>query len=118
MGQSTDVTLLNGFSCQPAQDTGWVIRERDTGHVVAAFDNDDSMITYIKDKLVAVSRIDDDGWIKWDGGKCPVEYECQVDIRLRSGDEIKNKAGIFWWGRGEKMRDSEIVAYRVVGDNK
>ena len=56
-----------------------------------------------------------EGWIKWDGGECPVGYEEMVSVKLRSGD--------YWLG-GKEVRagnldwlnegiSHDIIAYRL-----
>lgn len=55
-------------------------------------------------------------WKNWTGGEPPTG---QVDIRLRSGREIKDTAARKWlWGRPEADNDNGgvIVAYREVGE--
>ena len=34
-----------------------------------------------------------DGWIKWEGGKCPVERGALVDVRMSSGEEFNYSFG-------------------------
>lgn len=59
---------------------------------------------------------DDDGWIKWKGGECPVSGDVEVEYRLRNGDEGRIFASDLEW---EILGDSlDIVAYRVVGGVK
>lgn len=54
-----------------------------------------------------------DGWIKWEGGDCPVASETQVVVRLREGDEdLRMVARIWDWKHYGHSGD--IVAYRVV----
>lgn len=64
---------------------------------------------------------DEDGWIKWEGGKCPLPEGTLVDVRYRSGEQ---KFGIpcrvtvpgyeatapFW--RNDNQR-ADIIAYRL-----
>jgi len=62
---------------------------------------------------------DPDGWIKWDGGECPVSRGVKVDVKTRDG-RIKSGAGarlcctgandIFWLHEGD---GAEIIAYRI-----
>lgn len=55
-----------------------------------------------------------DGWIKWEGGDCPVSPETLVRVRFRNGTETlaPSQAGPFWWGKD--YADYDIVAYRVL----
>lgn len=59
---------------------------------------------------------DNDGWIEWGGGDCPVAADALVEVKLRNGTE--------WTGRDAEYRDywdwshdeigGDIVAYRLV----
>lgn len=61
---------------------------------------------YAKHKPEA--KANDDGWIEWEGGKCPVEGHVFVDIKLHDGNlYIKTKAHVWSWN------DSHIIAYRL-----
>lgn len=60
--------------------------------------------------------VDAGGWIKWNGGECPVAPDTSVELRLRGGGRRKGEAG-FWricWYNDNHPRD--IVAYRVIRD--
>jgi hypothetical protein len=62
------------------------------------------------------NKPDDDGWIKWEGGGCPVTTETKIDTKDSSGLEIRNyKAGCFnWQHRANSSRN--IIAYRITKD--
>lgn len=54
-----------------------------------------------------------DGWIKHDGGPCPVAPETKVEIRTRestSADEIGQADWFVWWHNGGP---ADIIAYRL-----
>jgi hypothetical protein len=56
-----------------------------------------------------------DGWIPWGGGKCPVPYPTEVEVKFRCG--LTNKtppAGDWDWGGGDGGH--VIVAYRLLGE--
>lgn len=56
-----------------------------------------------------------DGWIEWQGGKCPVEPATRVDLEYRDGDIVKNVPAHFatnCWPHDDHPFD--IIAYRVV----
>ncbi|MDT0176889.1 hypothetical protein Q9R34_12675 [Enterobacter sp. BRE11] len=58
----------------------------------------------------------DDAWIEWGGGKCPVDGNANVELKLRNGcfgGGIR-KAGGYYWGHSKTSYDSDIIAYRVV----
>ncbi len=55
----------------------------------------------------------DDGWIKWEGGECPVSPETLVDVRYRSRvTNVRRPAKAFRWSNMRHVAD--IVAYRIV----
>lgn len=64
---------------------------------------------------------DENGWIEWGGGECPVPLENVVDIRTRNGAHDEGftakfwAAGAFdWWKHESTDHDLDIIAYRVV----
>lgn len=64
----------------------------------------------------AYPNADDDGWIEWNGGKCQVDDDAMVEVKLRN-PPLKNlkrvrKACEFDW-RFNGMDDGEIIAYRL-----
>ena len=65
---------------------------------------------------LAEPQADEDGWIPWDGGKCPVSPAMLVEVKLRSGQAWLNKKaeeGSFWeWYHGPKKSPDDIIAYR------
>lgn len=55
------------------------------------------------------------GWIKWEGGVCPVPARTQVVLRRQDGKELTGPAGRFEWQWGvELCEDCDIAAYRVI----
>ena len=64
-------------------------------------------------------QIQNDGWIEWGGGDCPVREGAIVDVRLRSG-QVRSlvSADSFIWTHGYyhylPKTDADIVAYRVI----
>ena len=62
---------------------------------------------------MACPQPDSDGWIKWEGGKRPVDADTLVDCKLRDGYvEGCQKASLFDWS--DIYSDSYIIAYRIV----
>ncbi|MGR3783099.1 MAG: hypothetical protein ACU0DT_17775 [Albimonas sp.] len=59
----------------------------------------------------------EDGWIPWEGGKCPVPPETVVDIKCRAdagpGPTAVSLADHSFWGRGPHPDASDIIAYRL-----
>lgn len=54
---------------------------------------------------------DADGWIKWEGGECPVGSDARVDIRLRSGiTRVLPACAPSWENYGNGW---DIIAYRL-----
>ena len=59
---------------------------------------------------------DDDGWIKWEGGECPVDGGVVVNIRMRDGETGSGDGPDWWWGRTGDGDPGEIIAYRIVSE--
>ena len=53
---------------------------------------------------------DDDGWIEWKGGECPVEDDAVIDIRFRDGNEERGVDADWDW---EHSGGGDIIAYRL-----
>lgn len=55
----------------------------------------------------------DDGWIKWEGGECPVGTKDLVQVQFRIGDENRTRIAyrLDWEHEGTA---ADIVAYRIV----
>jgi hypothetical protein len=61
----------------------------------------------------------EEGWIEWNGGKCPVEPDTRVEIKLRRGMRGPGEAKCYQWahfatGANLYSADFDIIAYRVV----
>lgn len=60
------------------------------------------------------ARPDADGWIKWEGGECPVKQGTKVDLRHKDGEEFFDvkvgKATALYWSAD--MGIGTIIAYR------
>ncbi len=65
-------------------------------------------------KRIAAPETDGDGWIKWNGGDCPVSAAATVTYKLRSGVLGEHRAGDLSWTHIERMANADIVAYRIV----
>lgn len=55
---------------------------------------------------------DADGWIDWEGGKCPVDDGVLVDVETRSGKRYITSVGYYFDWRNNNY-DCDIVAYRL-----
>lgn len=62
----------------------------------------------------------DRGWIKWDGGDCPVDRGATVCVHLRGGERRDYaRARFFRWHHAPEDRADtkyDIIAYRVVSE--
>lgn len=56
----------------------------------------------------------DDGWIKWNGGDCPMSTAIAVQVKLRSGIRGEGLAGDLSWRHIESRAKADIVAYRII----
>lgn len=56
----------------------------------------------------------DDGWIPWNGGNCPVEPRAEVLIKFPGGDTSAQveTAGNYYWDH--RKTEGDIVAYKIV----
>ncbi|EJL90239.1 DUF551 domain-containing protein [Pantoea sp. GM01] len=57
-------------------------------------------------------QIENDGWIEWGGGECPVKTNALVDYRTRAGNTADSIALALRWAH--KGWDGDIIAYRVI----
>lgn len=59
---------------------------------------------------------DNDGWIEWGGGECPVPARSLIQIRMRDGAESDARDALAWYWRHDEQceNDGDIIAYRVV----
>ena len=58
-------------------------------------------------------KVDQDGFIPWNGGECPVQHNIKVDLRFRDGEQnsSKSNAGCYCWKHYGSR--SDIIAYKV-----
>ena len=76
-------------------------------------------IPYFLDSSIALAgwrvvEADDEGWIKWDGGKRPLRKDCMVEVKY-SADQRKSQmaAGAYDW-QFLASRKFNIFAYRPI----
>ena len=64
---------------------------------------------------VSQEERDSDGFIKWDGGDCPVDPDSPTIVKFRDGNQsrVPHKAGSYEWRRDIVERSWDIVAYKV-----
>lgn len=85
-----------------------------------AYDYKTAIIT--RDQYESALAEKNEGWIKWEGGECPVERGALVDVKYRDGFELlslsamknapsKRDAGYAFW-RNDGA-DNDIIAYRL-----
>lgn len=70
----------------------------------------------VKPKTDTYRQIENDGWIEWGGGECPVEQHTGVEVKHRSEKWQPRKAPaceVDWQHRGW-CPDTDIIAYRVI----
>jgi hypothetical protein len=59
------------------------------------------------------SQPQNDGWIDWPGGDCPVDRNVTVQVQYRAEDfGDTGNAGFFRWNHSDKA--SDIIAYKIV----
>ena len=67
---------------------------------------------------MAEPQPDADGWIKWEGGECPIDTPAHdLFIRFRNGKEESDyvsRAQSYYWQRERKAHPADIIAYRIV----
>ena len=54
---------------------------------------------------------DADGWIEWNGGKCPVGEGDRIDVKFSDGDDFFDVSSD--WGWGVDAGSCNIIAYRL-----
>lgn len=79
----------------------------------------DLMIAKAKDAMDD-QTLNDDGWVKWEGGECPVCGDALVWARFRHGDEECDFADRFRWRHAGDdacsqyaIKECDIIAYRI-----
>lgn len=60
-----------------------------------------------------------EGFTPWEGGPCPVPVYVRVEVMFRNGvRDIGCPAGVWHWRQDGDVGGSDIVAYRVIEDEK
>ncbi len=64
----------------------------------------------------ATAPAQDDGWLPWNGGECPVGGDTLVDVGFKDGDTNLRQSGGDWeWYHDG--RDDDIIKYRIVSES-
>ncbi len=58
----------------------------------------------------AYPKADDDWWIEWKGGECPVDADAIIDVKQEDGDEFLGVDADWDWRHGSGC---DIIAYRL-----
>lgn len=63
---------------------------------------------------------DADGWIPWGGGECPIAKAARrsFELRFRDGDESISLLSPSEWEWSHDGGENDIIAYRIIGDDK
>lgn len=74
----------------------------------------------VQPAAVPLTAADADGWIKWEGGECPVAYGTPIDVEYRSGEravglgalvpKVLGRTATHWTHIG---CGGDIIAYRL-----
>lgn len=60
-------------------------------------------------------QIENDGWIEWCGGECPVDGVARVELRWsHGGPNVVGRASNFGWANRVSQGFNSIIAYRVI----
>ena len=68
------------------------------------------------DGIAKERAAEDDGWIEWRGGECPIPDRTPVEVKFRNGKTNPNHNAEAWGWQScpELPMDHDIVAYRIV----
>ena len=76
------------------------------------YDVEDRWVEVTREQYEAALAAKNDGWIELRGGRCPVDYVTEVDIKFRTGGIVYGvEAGKYYWPRTGQEYD--IIAYRL-----
>ena len=99
-------------SCRgPYPTSTGLARDFSWGHLEMLYDTDIVSYRVIKEESKG------EGWIPWNGGRCPVPGDTLVEVKLReevSEEWMKDRAICFEWRYDDEFPESDIVAYRVI----
>lgn len=98
-GDWVECVSINGISALTVGGFHRLVTAKDslTGFAIIDDDGSEQYSPVSGGNLRFHARPDADGWIKWDGGECPVGAEVEVDILTADGEGEALKAGDFVW---------------------
>lgn len=73
-----------------------------------------------EESVVKENGTTDDGWIRWEGGACPVDGDTEVEVIFYARDRERGTAGGFDWGYNTDYGIGcplDILMYRVVKES-
>lgn len=80
------------------------------GHLPEASDRATAIVT--REQYESALAAENDGWIEWGGGECPVDNATKVDIKFRTGGIVSGvEAGEYYWPK--TGHEYAIIAYRL-----
>lgn len=99
-------------SCRgPYPTSTGLARDFSWGHLEMLYDTDIVSYRVIKEESKG------EGWIPWNGGRCPVPEDTLVEVKLRDvaiEEDMEGEAICFEWRHEPGFPESDIVAYRVL----
>ena len=90
------------FHLHPAPDADGCIKRDENGIISIEYNKD-------KQEVVAPGELDANGWIEWNGGKCPVDKDARIDIRMTGGTTHYDTDTDWGWNAGS----FKITHYRL-----
>lgn len=102
-------TICEDCGSKWADDEGGMPEWRDPKEWIAAR----AAIAKAEDAL-AEPQADEDGWIPWSGGECPINNGVWFWLRFRNGHQFgpDNGAALWRWDHNH-LNEGDIVAYRI-----
>lgn len=68
-------------------------------------------------KYLALNK-EENPWIKWDGGECPIDSAAHVEVKWNNGKLSRGRASNLGWENRIDQGYHSIIAYREVDFNK
>lgn len=57
---------------------------------------------------------DNDGWIEWAGGECPIPDDAEHEVKFRDGGKARDHGAAMDWRWTHDGYPGDIIAYRIV----
>lgn len=61
-------------------------------------------------------QVEDDGWIEWKGGECPVNRDQKIRVKFKDGIQEESIARDFIFVWRHYYDDNNIIAYKIIED--